>query len=100
MTLVIIIFFQSQLPLYAFAFVILVLKLFVCLSFGVIYEVHLELFDSSFLNSSYGICNILSRLAVIAVPMLAEFESESTQLKILLVLNTLALISTLFLKRS
>ena len=94
-----IILFQSSLPLYGFALVILVLKLFVCLSFGVIYVVHLDLFDSAFLNTSYGLCNVLSRFAVIAVPMLAEFESESTQLLILLTLNTLALLSTLFLNK-
>lgn len=88
----------QQLNLWVYAFIILNLKLFICLSFGTIYVVHLELFDSSFLGTSYGICNVLSRLAIITAPWVAEMETTTVPLLILLGLNAVAMICTAFLK--
>ncbi len=78
---------------------ILTLKTFVCLGFGTIYLVHLDLFDSSFLGTSYGICNVASRLAVIAAPMVAEIPDRRVPLIVLMVMNVGALGVTYGLKR-
>jgi hypothetical protein len=83
-----------------YAALILILKLFICMSFGTIYVVHLELFDSTFLNKSYGICNIVTRIFVLGEPIIAEMEGLNAQLLIMLAINLLAFISTMFLKRS
>jgi len=102
LTLLILLFFgpllQNSLLLYSLT--ILFLKFFICLSFGTIYVVHLELFDSSFLNLSYGICNIVTRIVVLFEPILAELEGVTAQLLIMLTINSLALLCSLFLKRA
>ena len=81
-----------------YAVFILILKLFVCLGFGTIYVIHLKLFDSSFLGTSYGICNVASRLAVIGAPMIVEVENKNIPMILLLGMNITALIVTFFLK--
>ena len=97
--IVILLLFGSSLSTYFYAVFILVLKTFVCLGFGTIYVVHLDLFDSSFLGTSYGICNVASRLAVIAAPMVAEVPDRTVPLIVLLVMNALALGITYLLKK-
>ncbi len=78
---------------------ILILKFFVCLAFGTVYVIHLDLFDSSFLGTSYGICNVVSRLAMISAPMVAELENKSIPMLILLGMNICASVATWFLKK-
>ncbi|TNV79458.1 hypothetical protein FGO68_gene13944 [Halteria grandinella] len=89
----------SLLNTYVYAIFILILKLFVCLAFGTVYVVHLDLFDSSFLGTSYGICNVVSRLVIISAPMVAEMENKSIPMLILLGMNLTATIATWFLKK-
>ena len=91
--------FGSSLNMYLYATLILIFKLFVCLSFGTVYVVHLDLFDSSFLGTSYGICNVVSRLAIVTAPMVAEIEDRSIPMLILLAMNCLASVATWFLKK-
>jgi hypothetical protein len=91
--------FGSSLSTYLYAVFILVLKTFVCLGFGTIYVVHLDLFDSTFLGTSYGICNVASRLAVIAAPMVAEVPDRRVPMMVLLTMNALALGVTFLLKK-
>lgn len=102
MTLLTLLLFGSFLQhyLYVYAVLILIFKLFICLAFGTIYVVHLELFDSTFLNKSYSICNIVTMIFVLPEPIIAEMEGLNAQLLIMLAINLLAFISTLFLKRS
>jgi hypothetical protein len=91
--------FGGALSMYLYAIFILILKFFVCLGFGTIYVVHLDLFDSTFLGTSYGICNVASRLAVIAAPMVAEVADRRVPLIVLMVMNGAALGVTYLLKK-
>ena len=97
--IVILLIFGSSLSTYLYASFILILKTFVCLGCGTIYVVHLDLFDSTFLGTSYGICNVASRLAVIAAPMVAEVPDRRVPLIILMVMNLVALGVTFLLKK-
>ncbi len=97
--LTLLIAFGTALNTLLYALFILILKLFVCLGFGTIYVVHLDLFDSSFLGTSYGVCNVASRLAVIGAPLIAELDNKTTPLVVLLAMNLTALAVTFFLKK-
>ena len=97
--LIILIFCGNALNTIVYAIFILVLKLFVCLGFGTIYVIHLDLFDSSFLGTSYGICNVASRLAVIGAPLIAEVDNKTIPLIVLFGMNITALVVTFFLKK-
>ena len=83
-----------------YAFLILALKFFICLSFGTLYVFHVKLFESSFLGKSYGVVNILSRIALLSAPMVAEMDSKTSPLIILLVINVLAIVATALLRPS
>ena len=96
--LIILLFCGNMLNTIVYAVFILILKLFVCLGFGTIYVVHLKLFDSSFLGTSYGICNVVSRFAVIGAPMIAEVSNKQIPLIVLVGMNLAALVTTFFLK--
>ncbi len=85
--------------MYFYAFLILLLKFFVCLAFGTVYVVHIDLFESSFMSTSYGICNIVARFFIITAPMVAEIENKTAPLIILIVMNGAATIATWFLKK-
>jgi hypothetical protein len=61
--------------------------------------IHLDLFDSSFLGTSYGITNVVARLTVISAPMVAEIEDKSIPMLILLGMNVCAFVATWFLKK-
>ncbi len=92
--------FGSYLNVYLYAILILILKLFICLSFGTIYVAHLELFDSSFLNTSYGIVNIITGIAELSCPMIAEVDDVRIPLLLLLILNLIAFFVSMFIKRA
>jgi hypothetical protein len=85
--------------MYLYAVLILLFKLFVCLSFGMVYVIHLDLFDSSFLSTSYGFTNVVSRLSVVAAPMVAELPDRRLPMLILLALNISACLATWFLRK-
>ena len=99
LSLLVIALFGSLLSTIVYALLILIFKLFVCLAFGTVYVIHLELFESSFLGTSYGITNVVSRLAIITAPMVAEFENRNIPILILLGMNAAAVVSTMFLKK-
>ena len=97
--LIVLILFGNHVNIYFYATLILIFKLFVCLSFGTVYVVHLDLFESSFLGTSYGICNVVSRLAIVTAPMVAEIEDRSIPMVLLLGMNVTAALATWFLKK-
>jgi MFS family permease len=55
-----------------YALVLLLAKSGASLSFGFAYAIHIELFPSHFLISSYGICNFFCRGLTIFAPIVAE----------------------------
>ncbi len=58
-----------------FAFVLLLAKSGASLAFGFAYAIHIELFPSYFLISSYGICNFFCRGITIFAPLVAEVDN-------------------------
>ena len=82
-----------------FALLILVLRLFLCLSFGTVFVIHFEYFDSRFIATSFAICNVVSRIAAVGAPMVAEIENRQIPLLILLALNISAVAATWFLRK-
>ena len=78
-------FFDSnsdQLVLYAL--VLLLAKSGATLSFGFAYAIHIELFPSHFLVTSYGICNFFCRGLTMFAPLVAEFEDRRVPLGFLI----------------
>lgn len=59
-----------------FAFVLLMAKGGASLAFGFAYAIHIDLFPSHFLISSYGICNFFCRGVTIFAPLVAEVENQ------------------------
>lgn len=59
-----------------FAFILLLAKSGASLAFGFAYAMHIELFPSHFLISSYGICNFFCRGITILAPLVAEVENQ------------------------
>ena len=49
--------------------------------------------------TTYGICSIVARIATIFAPMVAEFKDKRIPLIIITVMNLLALVSTIFLRK-
>lgn len=96
--LLILILFGGTLNTFIYAGLILLLKLFVCLGFGTLFVIHFELFDSSFISTSYGICNMISRLVTVTAPMVAEMKNKTNPILILMVFNTAAAVATSFLR--
>lgn len=58
-----------------FAFVLLLAKGGASLAFGFAYAIHIDLFPSNILISSYGICNFFCRGVSILAPLIAEVEN-------------------------
>ena len=57
----IITFMDLGVNIYFYTILIILLRAFICLLYGNLFVNHLELFDTTFLVKSYGICNIVSR---------------------------------------
>ncbi len=55
-----------------YAFVLFLAKSGASLTFGYAYAIHIELFPSNFIVSSYGICNFFCRGLTIFAPFVAE----------------------------
>ena len=74
---VILCFFDAQTE-YAlpYALVLLLAKGGCTLSFGFTYAIHLDLFPSHFIITSYGVCNFFCRGLTMFAPMVAEFENQ------------------------
>lgn len=63
----------SQVILYAL--ILLLAKSGASLSFGYAYAIHIDLFPSNFVISSYGICNFFCRGLTIFAPIVAELPN-------------------------
>eukprot|EP00347_Sterkiella_histriomuscorum_P001230 403372829 len=87
----------DQLILYAL--VLLLAKSGATLSFGFAYAIHLELFPSHFLVTSYGICNFFCRGLTMFAPLVAEVEDRRIPLGFLIGLAILGFISSSLLKK-
>ena len=82
-----------------FAFLILILKIFICLGLGTVFVIHIELFETKFLATSYGICNFVCRTCNIFMPMLAEVPNKTIPLVFILCSNLIAVIFTALLRK-
>lgn len=78
---------------------LLVAKSGVSLAFGLAYAIHIELFPSTFLISSYGICNFFCRGLTILAPLVAEIENQMIPNMFMVVICFFALLSATFLKK-
>ena len=87
----------NQIVLYSL--VLLIAKSGAELAFAFVTLIHLELFPTSFLVTSYGICNIFCRLATMFAPIVAEIPNSSVPLSFLLGLNLMGVVASLVLKK-
>ena len=97
--LVIMIVFQSvAINEVLYSFIFFLFKCGVTLVWLSLLVIHMDMFDTQFIASSYGICNIISRLLTLGAPIVAEMEERIWPLLIMLILNVMALVATWFLK--
>jgi hypothetical protein len=89
-------FIQVHAALYSFIFFLF--KCGVTLVFLSLFIIHTDLFQIQFLATSYGICNIVSRIITLGAPMVAEARNTTVPMLIMLVLNGGALVAAYFLR--
>jgi len=82
-----------------YALVLLIAKSGATLSFGFAYAIHLELFPSHFLVTSYGICNFFCRGLTMLAPMVAEFDDRRVPLAFLIGLALMGVVASSLLKK-
>lgn len=63
-----------------------------------LFVIHLELFPSKFLNSSYGICNVVSRIVTLGAPIAAEIPNRLVPIGLMIAFNIVALVAAYFLR--
>ena len=85
----------NQIALYSL--VLLVAKSGAELAFAFVTLIHLELFPTHFLVTSYGICNIFCRMATMFAPIVAEVPNPLVPLTFLIGLNLLGVVASLVL---
>ena len=68
------------------------------LAFGFVFVIHTELFPTSFLVTSYGICNIFCRMITMLAPIIAEVNNIAVPLTFLVVLNGIGAIASACLR--
>lgn len=81
-----------------YSFIFLLFKCGVSLSFLSLFVIHYDLFETQFIATSYGICNIVSRLITLGAPITAEMSNSKIPIYIMLLMNILALVAAYFLK--
>lgn len=84
---------------FLFAFVLLLAKSGANLAFGFAYAIHIDLFPSNFLISSYGICNFFCRGITIFAPLVAEMDNQMVPNLFMVVLSLLGLLASAMLKK-
>jgi hypothetical protein len=82
-----------------YAFVLFLAKSGASLTFGFAYTIHIDLFPSNFVVSSYGICNFFCRGLTIFAPFIAEVPSAWVPLLFLNLSSASGLLATVFLKK-
>lgn len=68
------------------------------LAFGFVFVIHIDLFPTNFLVTSYGICNIFCRLITMFAPIVAEIPNVSIPLTFLVGLNLAGVIASIMLR--
>jgi hypothetical protein len=77
----------------AYSFVFLLFKSGVSMVFISLFVIHQDLFHTKYLTSSYGVCNIFSRIVILAAPLVAEFKDRTIPVGLMIALNAIALIA-------
>ncbi|CDW77336.1 organic cation [Stylonychia lemnae] len=97
--LVIMIIFQFvEIDAVAYSFIFLLFKCGVTLTFLSLFIIHTDLFHIQFLATSYGICNIVSRIITLGAPIVAELDSKLAPMLFMIILNLAAIAATAFLR--
>lgn len=81
-----------------YSFIFLLFKCGVTLVFLCLWVIHTDMFQIQFLATSYGICNIISRIITLGAPIVAEFENRTIPMIIMFLFNVAALVAAWFLK--
>ena len=68
------------------------------LAFCFIFIIHTELFPTSFLATSYGLCNFFGRSLTLLAPLIAESSSKSLPLSVLLLSSMIGVIGACMLR--
>lgn len=68
------------------------------LAFGFVTLIHLELFPTSFIVTSYGICNIVCRMVTMSAPIVAEIPNVAIPIAFMIATNAAGLVSSIVLK--
>jgi hypothetical protein len=87
----------SQVVLYSF--VLFLAKSGAELAFGFVFLIHIDLFPTNFLVTSYGICNIFCRLLTMFAPIVAEIPNVAIPLAFLVALNCAGMFASVFLRK-
>ena len=82
-----------------YALVLLLAKSGASLTFGFAYAIHIELFPSNFVVSTYGICNFFCRGLTIFAPFVAEVSNPWVPMIFLNISSILGLLATAMLKK-
>ena len=82
-----------------YAFVLFLAKSGASLTFGYAYAIHIELFPSNFVVSTYGICNFFCRGLTIFAPFIAEVPNPWIPLIFLNISSISGLLATALLKK-
>jgi hypothetical protein len=69
------------------------------LAFGFVFVIHIDLFPTSFLVTSYGICNIFCRTITMAAPIVAEIPNVAIPLTFLVALNLAGVLGSIMLRK-
>ena len=94
-------FDQNTDQLLLYALVLFFAKSGAGLAFAFVYVIHVELFPTSFLVTSYGICNIFCRALTMLAPLVAEIPNKMVPLGCLVAFNVAgAVASSLIRKRT
>lgn len=92
-------FFDSNTShLLLYSLILLLAKAGAELAFGFCFVIHTELFPTSFLVTSYGICNVFCRCITMFAPIVAEIPNPMVPLTVLILLNGLGVLCSILLK--
>lgn len=64
----------------SFSMIILLTRCGINLAFCMVFVIHTELFPTSFLGTSYGICNFFCRTLTLLAPIVAEIQNQTIPL--------------------
>lgn len=74
-----------------YSIVFLLFKSGVSMVFISLFVIHQDLFHTKYLASSYGVCNIFSRMVILAAPMVAEIKNQNIPVGLMIGLNAIAM---------